>query len=93
MRTIKQSSQFKRDLKRESKGQYRQSLTKDFIAIVEALAQDQPLPEKYRDPPLIGNWKDCRDCHIRPDLILIYRKSDESSLELVRLGTHSELGL
>lgn len=93
MRTIKQSSQFKRDLKRESKGQYRQSLTKDFIAIVEALAQDQPLPEKYRDHALIGNLKDCRDCHIKPDLILIYRKSDESSLELVRLGTHSELGL
>lgn len=93
MRTIKQSSQFKRDLKRESKGQYRQSLTQDFIAIVEALAQDQPLPEKYRDHPLIGNLKDCRDCHIKPDLILIYRKSDESSLELVRLGTHSELGL
>ena len=93
MRTIKQSSQFKRDLKREFKGQYRQSLTKDFIAIVEALAQDQPLPEKYRDHALIGNLKDCRDCHIKPDLILIYRKSDESSLELVRLGTHSELGL
>jgi mRNA interferase YafQ len=93
MRTIKQSGQFKRDLKRESKGPHRQILAKDFVAIVEALAQDQPLSEKYRDHPLIGNWQDCRDCHIKPDLILIYRKSDETSLELVRLGSHSELGL
>ena len=36
---------------------------------------------------------DHRDCHIRPDLILIYRKPDDASLELVRLGSHSELGL
>lgn len=34
-----------------------------------------------------------RDCHIRPDLVLIYRKPDEGTLELVRLGSHSELGL
>ena len=34
-----------------------------------------------------------RDCHIRPDWVFIYRKPDESSLELVRLGSHSELGL
>jgi mRNA interferase YafQ len=34
-----------------------------------------------------------RDCHIRPDLILIYRKPDDDNLELVRLGSHSELGL
>src|SRR6266851_2273803 len=38
-------------------------------------------------------WSDHRDCHIRPDLVLIYRKPDDDSLELVRLGSHSELGL
>jgi mRNA interferase YafQ len=42
---------------------------------------------------LINEWKDHRDCHIRPDLVLIYRKPDERSLELVRLGSHSELEL
>ncbi len=40
-----------------------------------------------------GEWSDHRDCHIRPDLVLIYRKPDNDSLELVRLGSHSELGL
>jgi mRNA interferase YafQ len=45
------------------------------------------------DHPLIGNFKDCRDCHIKPDLVLIYRKINDNVLELVRLGSHSELGL
>jgi mRNA interferase YafQ len=48
---------------------------------------------RYFDHPLGGEWNDHRDCHIRPDLILIYRKPDDASLELVRLGSHSELGL
>jgi mRNA interferase YafQ len=57
------------------------------------LAKDEPLPWRYFDHPLTGEWNDHRDCHNRPDLILIYRKPDETSLELVRLGSHSELGL
>jgi hypothetical protein len=43
--------------------------------------------------PPYGDWKDYRDCHIRPDLILIYCTPDSSTLQLVRLGSHSELGL
>jgi len=43
--------------------------------------------------PLAGEWKDFRDCHVRPDLVLIYRKPDNATLDLVRLGSHSELGL
>ena len=42
---------------------------------------------------LSEEWSDHRDCHIRPDLVLIYRKPNDYSLELVRLGSHSELGL
>lgn len=40
-----------------------------------------------------GEWKDHRDCHVKPDLVLIYRKPDDRVLPLVRLGSHSELGL
>jgi len=40
-----------------------------------------------------GEWTDHRDCHIKPDLILIYRKPDDEHLDLVRLGSHSQLGL
>jgi mRNA interferase YafQ len=93
MRTIKQSGPFKRDLKREAKGPHRQTLQSDFVSIVEALANDQPLADKHRDHALSGDWQDYRDCHIKPDLILIYRKPDDVVLQLVRLGSHSELGL
>ena len=64
-----------------------------FVRIVTALANDEPLPERLRDHALGGNWKDHRDCHIRPDLVLIYRKPDADTLQLVRIGSHSELGL
>jgi mRNA interferase YafQ len=49
--------------------------------------------KKHRDHSLTGNGKDHRDCHIKPDLILIYRKPDDELLPLVRLGSHAELGM
>ena len=61
--------------------------------VVNLLAADTSLPHRSFDHPLSGEWSDHRDCHIRPDLVLIYRKPDNDSLELVRLGSHSELGL
>jgi mRNA interferase YafQ len=54
MRTIRQSGQFKRDLKREAKGPHRQTLQREFVRLVEALANDQSLAEKYRDHALGG---------------------------------------
>jgi len=57
------------------------------------LAADTPLPQRNLDHALSGEWSDHRECHIRPDLILIYRKPDDCSLQLVRLGSHSELSL
>jgi mRNA interferase YafQ len=42
---------------------------------------------------LMGNWEDHRDCHLRPDLVLIYKKPDSATLQLIRLGSHSELSL
>jgi len=92
MRTVKQSTQFKRDLKREAKGLHRQTLKSDFVAIIAALANDEALAEKYRDHALTGNWRDHRDCHVKPDLVLIYSKPDETELHLVRIGSHIELG-
>ena len=93
MRTIERTSRFKRDFKRESKGQYKTVLADEFIDIVTALANDQPLADKHRDHALTGDWKDHRDCHVKPDLVLIYRKPDKKRLQLVRIGSHSELGL
>ena len=93
MRAIKQTGQFKRDLKQEAKGLHRKVLQDDFVALVETLASDRSLDLKYGDHPLSGDWIDHRDCHIKPDLVLIYRKPDSTVLQLVRLGSHSELGL
>ena len=92
MRTIERTSQFKRDFKRELKGRHRAVLTNDLGEILTALVNDQALAEKYRDHSLSGEWKDHRDCHVKPDLVLIYRMPDADTLQLVRLGSHSELG-
>ena len=93
MWVINQTGQFKRYLKREAKGLHRALLTKEFTLIIKLLASDEPLPEKYRDHALSGDWKDHRDCHLKPDLVLIYCKQDAEQLSLVRLGSHSELGI
>ena len=93
MRTIERTGQFKRDFKRESKGQHRLTLQNDLTAVVVALANDQALEPRHHDHGLTGDWKDHRECHIRPDLVLIYRLPDDARLQLIRLGSHSELGL
>jgi mRNA interferase YafQ len=92
MRTIKRTGQFKRDYKREGKGPHRLILSKDLIEIIASLASDISLEPHHRDHALSGEWKDHRDCHVKPDLVLIYRKPDEETLQLVRIGSHSELG-
>lgn len=68
-------------------------LDAELMPIVQALASDLPLEPRHRDHALTGDWKDHRDCHVKPDLVLIYRKPDGKVLQLVRLGSHSELGL
>jgi mRNA interferase YafQ len=93
MRTIERTTQFKKDFRRELKGPHRQSLDKGFADLITVLAEDGQLAARHRDHALTGDWKDHRDCHLKPDLLLIYRKSDPNTLQLVRLGSHSELGL
>lgn len=93
MRTIEWTGQFRRDYKREGKGPHRITLNEELFPVVDLLAEDQPLSQRYCDHPLSGDWKDHRDCHIKPDLVLIYLKPDDNTLRLVRLGSHSELGL
>ncbi len=93
MRRIEQSARFKRDRRRESKGRHRAELNALLTEALQHLVYDLPLGEQYRDHALAGNWNDHRDCHLKPDLILIYRKIDDDVLQLVRLGSHSKLGL
>lgn len=88
MREIVRTSQFKSDLKRLAKSS-KYSID-ELLAIVEKLANNISLPVKNCDHPLTGKWKDYRDCHIRPDWLLIYQLESEK-LTLVRTGSHAEL--
>ena len=70
MRDIKYTTRFQRDYKRENS----KNLNAQLMAVVNLLAVDAPLPDRNFDHPLSGEWNDHRDCHIRPDLAVIYRK-------------------
>lgn len=81
------STTFARDYKRLQK---QGASLRQLEAVVETLAEQQPLAPRYRDHPLKGNWRSYRECHIQPDWLLIYRVVGDE-LQLVRTGSHAEL--
>lgn len=83
MKTIKTSGVFKKDLKKAG-------LSAELIDVLYHLQNGLTLPEKYRDHALKGDFIGYRDCHVQPDLVLIYKENDEI-LELHRLDSHSEI--
>lgn len=93
MRTIDRSLAFKRDYRSLAVGRHRAALESLLATVHSLLATDTTLPAKYRDHALVGEWHGCRDCHLRPDLVLIYRRPDAATLQLVRLGSRSTLDL
>ena len=89
MLTIKYETSFRKDFKRIVKRGYNIQLLEE---VIEILADGKTLPEKYKDHSLTGDYKDCRECHITPDWLLIYQISNsELILYLTRTGTHSDL--
>lgn len=87
MLTPIRSGQFKRDVKRAGK---RGKDMGKLRMLLQILIEEQPLPERYRDHPLKGQWTGYRDAHIEPDWLLIYRVEGDE-LQLIRTGTHSDL--
>jgi len=89
-RAVKLSTQYRRDYKKAKKQGKDIALLRELIGI---LANDEPLPEKYRDHALQGNWKGHRELHVNPDLLLVYKKTDNGELLLIltRLASHSNL--
>ena len=85
--TITQTTQFKKDIKRQKKRGNNLQKLKDVIDI---LIRSEPLPPKNRDHALTGNWVGWRDCHLEPDWLLIYKVAPEELL-LGRTGSHSDL--
>lgn len=83
------TKKFKKDLKHVSKRGYNMSL---LDKVVNILITGEPLPRKYRDHSLIGNFAGYRECHITPDWLLIYIINNNIlTLTLTETGTHSEL--
>jgi mRNA interferase YafQ len=82
---------FRRDFKREMRGQHRRDIEDLLRSLITLLAEDRLLPAKNRDHALTGEWDDFRECHLKPDLLLIYRRIAGDVLQVVRMGSHSEL--
>ena len=86
---IKRTSRFKKDYKLLVKQGINTALLEEPIRL---LADGKPLPAKYKDHALKGNYKHLRECHITPDLLLIYEiDSNKLYLYLTRTGSHSNL--
>lgn len=83
MRKLKRTRSFDKDFKKAE-------LSAELIEVLYCLSQNQPLAEKYRDHALTGNWKGYRDCHVKPDLVLIYKVINDI-VELHYLNSHSEI--
>jgi mRNA interferase YafQ len=87
MKTIRRTSQFKRDVKRmQRQGREVEKLKR----VLEALVKAEPLAVKHRDHVLVGQYKGTRECHIDPDWLLIYELG-ETEIVLIRTGSHSDL--
>ncbi|CAA0121212.1 mRNA interferase toxin YafQ [BD1-7 clade bacterium] len=88
MLELEYSSQFKKDFKKIAKLPIPDVVEAGHV--IKQLQLEEALPEKYVDHALSGNWNNYRDCHVKPDLVLIY-KVEGGCLKLARIGTHSEL--
>ena len=86
---VKTTTHFKKDYKLAMRRGRKMNLLKEVITL---LAMGNPLPEKYKDHALAGNWAGHRECHIQPDWLLVYRIEDDILiLTLSRTGSHSDL--
>ena len=86
-KTVIPTNQFKRDIKKRSKD----LITPQWIEVMHCLLNDLSMPIKYRNHALTGDKKHLMDCHVKPDLVLLYEFEGDTDLILHRLGSHSEL--
>lgn len=91
MRTIERTSAFKRDYKRVKATPRHKNVAELLEEALTSLVLDRSLAARHSDHALAGEWKDHRECHLKPDLLLIYIKPNTETLRLVRLGSHSDL--
>jgi mRNA interferase YafQ len=87
MRNLELSHRFKKDLK---KFKHNKAVKEAFNVVLKLLVNAEKLPEKYLDHPLSGDYTGCRECHVKPDILLVYW-TDDKIVYLARFGSHSEL--
>jgi mRNA interferase YafQ len=87
MRAVRRTTQFKRDIKRMGK---RGKQFAEIRRVIERIAAGEPLEPRHRDHPLLGGHAGARECHVEPDWLLIYERTD-TELILIRTGTHADL--
>jgi mRNA interferase YafQ len=91
MRTVEYATAFKKDFKRVKATPHHKDIDTLLKDVLQRLMNDQPLSVGQRDHALTGNWSGYRECHLKPDLLLIYKKPNGETLRIARLGSHSEL--
>ena len=88
MKRIFPSTQYKKDYKRFRNNP---SKMKALAKIIDLLANEQPIPAQYNPHLLHGDYKGCLECHVQGDFLLVWFDEARDVIELVRLGSHSEL--
>ena len=88
MKNLQPTTQYRKDLKRYKNQPKKLNALKE---VLEMLENEQPIPAEYKPHMLWGQYKGCMECHIQGDFLLIWFDEERDIIELVRLGTHSEL--
>lgn len=88
MKTLKQTSQFKKDLKRI---QNQPLMVERLGKVLRMLRNEESLPASYRTHPLFGNYRGCMECHVESDSLLIWIDNNSDTIKLLRFGSHSEV--
>jgi mRNA interferase YafQ len=92
MLNLAQSTQFKKDFRKLLAKNPSFDDLKELYFVIEQLVNQIPLDKKYEDHPLKNDKQERRDCHVQPDLVLLYKK-DKETITLARIGSHSYLGI
>ena len=88
MKRLKPSTQYKKDLKRIRNNPKK---AEALIKVLYILEQELEIPKEYNPHPLTGDYGGCMECHIQGDLLLIWIDEETNEIDLIRLGSHSEL--
>lgn len=88
MKKLKPSTQYKKDLKRIRNNPKKAA---ELLKVLHLLEYEEEIPEEYKPHLLTGDYSGCMECHIQGDFLLIWIDEETNEIDLVRLGSHSEL--